>query len=409
MKRKSAPSAPEEFKLRRRWLAHPAVVFLGVWLLAMSLAAWGWIPAFAEYAPTAVLLGAILIAAVLTGTLVATPLAPVPRRVHSSFLRYGWQDWILALWALITLVEIAVAGGLPILWLVTGSGRTYEDFGVPTVHGFANAMWLFLAFTYCIKFFDPSRSRRDVVVAVLLTAWPVLVVSRALFTILLLQLIFFYLFTTKRPMLSIATRLSALAVVFSLAFGFAGDVRAPEFSIVESLGFDADQIRFAAFLWIYSYIVSPIATLALNWDSTVPAMNLLPSNTLANLLPSVVKAALGMETGFDGYLGSLAHGAFNVSTAFLAPFLDWGVAGMLLMAFLIGFFGHIAWRAALRNALNLPLLCAFDAFVALTIFTNQFTQLTPLLLLMLLAFLARRPLRRSAGATTPPYLRTTLS
>lgn len=397
-----------QYCLRRPWLAHPSTVFVGVWSVTLGLAAWGWIPAFAQYTPTALLIGTLLIAANLIGALLASLVGRRPRRTDVSPLVYRGRHFLLGLWTAISLLEIALAGGLPIVWLATGSGRTYEDFGIPTVHGFANAMWLFLAFTHCLRVFDRDRSRRDVVLAVALLAWPVLVVSRALFTILLLQIVFFYLITTRRAMRSVVARLMVLAVLFAVAFGYAGDVRAPEFSIVEALGFDAEEIRFAALLWIYSYVVSPVATLALNWQSSIPSFGLLPSNTLANLLPSVVRSALGMDTGFEGYLGSLAHDAFNVSTAFLAPYLDWGAGGMLGMAFLIGLAGHLVWRATLRSALKLPLLCAFDAFVALTIFTNQFTQLTPLLLLALLTYLARRPRvrREPAGGTSTPTFET---
>jgi hypothetical protein len=73
-----------------------------------------------------------------------------------------------------------------------------------------------------------------------------------------------------------------------------------------------------------------------------------------------------------------------VGTAFMAPFFDWGIIGVLLSAFLIGAVGHIIWLRA-RSSSRLPLLAAYCACTALTIFTNQFTQLTPLLDMVLLA------------------------
>lgn len=395
--------------LRRPLLAHPSTVFVGVWTITLGLALWGWVPAFTEYTSTALLIGSLLILSNVFGAFVAALMTGRRPITNARPLVYHGRNAILAVWAAISIGEIALAGGLPILWLVSGSGQTYEDFGIPTIHGFANAMWLFLSFTQCLRIFDSARTKKDFMLATVLLAWPVLVVSRALFTILLLQIVFFYLITTTRRMSFVTARMVVLAALFALAFGYAGDVRAPEFSIIEALGFDADEIRFAALLWIYSYVVSPVATLALNWQNSIPTFELLPSNTLANLLPSAVRSALGMDTGFEGYLGLLAHDAFNVSTAFLAPYLDWGAAGMFGMASMIGWFGHIVWRATLRSALKLPLLCAFNAFVALTIFTNQFIQLTPLLLLALLTFLAREPRVRHADrqANVTPTLKTT--
>lgn len=381
------------FQLRRPLIAHPAVVFTAIWSIAMGLAAWGVVQVFAQYVETAVLLGLILISCVLMGSVFAALLVRGPRQVQAGIIRFR-AGGFMTVWALITIVEIAISGGLPIIWLITGSGRTCEEFGIPTLHGFANAIWLFLAFTAFIRCYEQDRSWREFFVLTILFLWPLLVVSRGLFTINLIQIILFYLFTTRRPIHLVALRLMVLVFAFGFAFGFAGDARAPEFSIESSLGFDAGEVRFAVLLWVYSYLVSPISTLALNWEDTLPQMNLLPINTFESLLPTVVRSALDMKTGFEGYKGALAHDAFNVSTAFLSPFLDWGVAGVLLMAFLIGFFGHIVWNAARRNALKLPLLCTFNTFGALTIFTNQFTGLTSLLLLLLLAILARAPRRR---------------
>ena len=376
------------FQLKRPFIAHPAVVFAAVWVITLGLTVWEVVPVFAQYAETAVILSLILIICVLIGAVLAALITSGSRQVQAGVIRYRTAI-LLTVWSLITIFEIVNSGGLPIIWLLTGSGRTYEEFGIPTLHGFANALWLYLTFATFIRCQEQQKSWRVLLLLAILLLWPLLVVSRGLFTINLFQLVFFYFLTTNTRVHILTLRLLLLALAFVFAFGFAGDARAPDFSIEQSLGFDAGEAHFATLLWVYSYIVSPISTLALNWENTIPQMNLLPTNTFQSLLPTVVRSAIEMKTGFEGYQGVLAHDAFNVSTAFLSPFLDWGVAGMLLMALLIGFFGHIIWKSALRNAHKIPLLCTFDTFVALTIFTNQFTGLTSLLLLFLLAYLTR--------------------
>lgn len=381
---------PTEYKLRRPFLAHPASVFIAVWLFTMGLMAWAWIPAFTEHIQTALLLGSGLIVIVLFGSIFASQLGKSPHRPNSSSLNYRAWKPLFFIWMIISIFETILSGGLPIFWLVSGQSRTYEDFGVPTVHGFANAMWLFLAFTQFAKVIELRQPRRDVWFSMLLIIWPILLVSRALFTIFLLQFILFYFATSNKSIGSFVIKFVVISFIFSFAFGLAGDVRAPEFLIATSLNFDADQEWYVPLIWIYAYIVSPLATLALNWEVTTPVMHIFPSNSLTGLVPSVVREAMGVDTGFTGYLGVLAHDAFNVSTAFLAPYLDWGFSGIFLMAFFIGFFGHLTWRAALIDAAKLPILSAYNAYVALTIFTNQFTQLTPLLLLAMFAIFVRR-------------------
>jgi oligosaccharide repeat unit polymerase len=376
------------FWLRRPLWAHPAVVFLLFWSLAIAFASWGLIPVFAQYANTAASVGVSLIVCVCIGTVLATLLVGIPKKLGKVSFSYNINR-LFIIWAAISLFEIVLSGGLPIVWIVSGSGRSYEEFGLPTIHGFANAVWLYLVFVSLIQCLEPIRRPSRVLRAVLLSIWPALVVSRALFTMALLQFIFFYFFTSKRSKLSLCLRFLVLAAAFSLVFGYVGNIRSPEYSIVSSLGLQSDEIHWQLLLWIYAYIVSPISNLALNWQSTNPEFNLLPLNTFVGLLPSVLRASLGIVTGFNAYQGQIAHNAFNVATAFLGPFLDWDIAGVFLLAICIGFFGHLVWVSACRNALRLPLLCTFDTFVALSIFTNQFAGLTPLLLLGLLAYFPR--------------------
>lgn len=364
-------------------IGHPTFVFVSLWTLALALASLQLVDAFSQHMNAAYTLCILVIGANICGAAVAMlmfPYRPQPAKDKPVYFRKIGP--IFYLWAFISIVETIAARGLPIVWLLTGDSRTYEDFGLPTLHGFANAIWLFLCFAQFAEVADGKRRIRDMVLLALLTCWPILVVSRALFVILILQISFYLLITSRLKLIKVLPPALVIATIFFFAFGIVGDVRSPEFSIASALGFDQVDSTAIVFLWAYAYIVSPLANLALGVATLQPSYSVFPENTLSQLLPSIIKGFLGFEKKFEGY-ATLTHDAFNVGTAFFGVYYDWGVGGIILMAFIIGLVGHLVWRSA-RNSAKLPLLAAYCAFTALTIFTNQFTQLVPLIYMLFL-------------------------
>lgn len=364
-------------------IGHPTFVFVSLWSLALALASLQLVEVFSEHMGAAYTLWILVIAANICGAATAVVLFPyraLPTTEKPIYFRN--IGIIFYLWAFISIVETIVARGLPIVWLFTGDSRTYADFGLPTLHGFANAIWLFLSFAQFAQVVDGKRRFRDMLFLVLLTCWPILVVSRALFTLWILQVSFYLLITSRIKLIKILPPALLIATAFFYVFGIAGNARS-EFSIASALGFGQVDSTAIVFLWAYTYIVSPLANLALGWATVQPSYPVFPENTLSELLPSIVKNFLGFEKTFEGY-AVLTHDAFNAGTAFFGVYYDWGGGGIILMAFLIGLVGHLVWRSA-RNASKLPLLAAYCACVALTIFTNQFTQLVPLVYMLILS------------------------
>jgi len=376
-------------------IGHPTFVFVSLWALVLLLSSLQLVDVFANHMDAVYTLSILVIAANICGAATAAVLFPYrPLAATDKPVYFRKISTIFFWWALISIVETIAARGLPIVWLLTGDSRTYADFGLPTLHGFANAMWLFLSFAQFAQVADGRRGIRDTFVLALLVCWPILVVSRALFTIWILQISIYLLITSRNKLIKILPPASLIATAFFYAFGLVGDARSPEFSIASALGFDLHDGTAMVFLWAYAYIVSPLANLALGWETMLPGYPIFPENTFSELLPSIVKSVLGFEKTFEGY-AVLTHGAFNVGTAFLGAYYDWGGGGIILMAFLIGLAGHLVWRCA-RNPAKLPLLAAYCACTALTVFTNQFTQLVPLVYMLLLAKLTVSSSKRIA-------------
>jgi oligosaccharide repeat unit polymerase len=351
----------------------------------------GLIPQLSLYTNSALWVAAMLIAAHLAGMSMAMLAAQNGngKRTATEEIEYRflYRKALLSVWILVTLVEIIASGGLPIIWVIIGNGRTYEDFGVPSVHGFMNAIYLFLTFSAFIRLVS-NRNRASLFEFLLLLSWSVIVVSRALMAIAILQVAVFFLLTSKFSLrVKFGTILTGV-VVFVAAFGFLGDIRAEEFSILASTGLSDLDPRFSGLVWVYAYLASPIANLALNVSVDTAELKVVPVTFLLPLLPSFIQRALGYEVGFLGFSGYLAHDAFNVGTAFIQIFIDWGIIGILLYSFVLGMFGQIVWRGFVRTG-RADIISLFIPCIVLTIFSNQFNQLPIILLFILFASFTR--------------------
>jgi oligosaccharide repeat unit polymerase len=395
--------------IRRPIATHPTTIYACMWLVVIALTSLNLIDRLAVYSKPAITIAAMLIGSNVLGVLIALPMTRRTNKIHRvpSKIEFKFIPQLTIAWLIISIIEVYISDGLPIWWQITHAGRTYEDFGVKSIHGFANAVWIFLSFSSFIKFRQRFNTK-NLIVFVALFSWPVLVISRALMTIAVLQCALFYVMTTKTSWRKITLSILLLAIVFILAFGYAGDMRATEFSIAQVSGFGAEVGNekggpLTALIWIYAYMVSPAANLALHMTLNLPQGNVIPTNTLAPLLPSFARNMLGFDTGFTGYLGDLAHDAFNVGTGFNEIYFDWGAPGVYGMAFVIGLVGHVFWASA-KRVQYAPMLCAFGAACALTVFTNQFTQLPILVDFILLGLLVRVPKHAKAAKQTlsPP-------
>jgi oligosaccharide repeat unit polymerase len=275
---------------------------------------------------------------------------------------------------------------LPLFWVLNGTGKTYEDFGIHSVHGFANALWLYLTISTFILCFE-RRRWREYFLLVGLLVWPVLTLSRALFSVVAFQAAFYYVLRTRLNSLALACKLAVAVIVFVFAFGYAGNSRTPDFSIASTVGRERSSLLSDSEIWIYTYLLSPSANLAFNIENQAPDYSFPPKRFLGTILPSVVRRGLGMDIGFNGHVGALAHEAFNVGTGFWEIYLDLGIAGIAVYSFLIGACGHVLWRGGARKN-RLPVITYYGVCAGLSVFSNQFMQLPVILNFLLLGGLS---------------------
>jgi oligosaccharide repeat unit polymerase len=289
------------------------------------------------------------------------------------------------LWFVITLIEIAYSGGVPMIWSLTESYKTYFDFGIPTLHGLMNALLLSIVTIATFMAFVSGRKKYFLGV-VFLMIWGVIVISRNLIIVGLLQCLFILFFIKGPPKGTRVIWLTLFGLFFIIAFGWIGDLRsgADAFFALAQPSQSYPVFLPSGFLWVYIYITTPLNNLIHQVVTTTPDWNWELTNTMSLLLPSVIRNALYDASQFTG---DLVTEAFNVSTAFLNIYQDLSIPGMCVMSFAVGIISQTVYSGnRLQSVLYSSVLLQS---AALSIFYNHYFYLPILFQYPLIHLLSR--------------------
>ncbi len=367
---------------KRTLLLHPFIVFSGVWLTVVFLYSMH-LSNLLLYSTSDVIgvtsyiwLPFVAVLALYTTFHNFTKLAYRPRqnlrRFNLDLLERRLTIWF-RIWVVISIVEIFVSGGIPIVWLIRGSSKTYMDFGIPSLHGLVNSLLLSIAICRFALYLITGQ-RKHLIIPVFVVVWSMLVVTRNLMLVSLLEYaVVFLSIKIIRP--GIIARIAVGALLFILTFGFIGDIRsgAEHFrSLAQPTAQYPDWLP-SGVLWAYIYISTPINNLIYTTQSSPPANNPLFPNTAATLFPSVLRVIIYGNHLDQAESGDLVTSAFNVSTAYLGPYEDYGRFGIVLFSALTAFACQFFWyRTGLRDVLIFAVL---TQCLALTLFFNHFFAL----------------------------------
>lgn len=300
-----------------------------------------------------------------------------------KFLKITFAAWIV-----VTLAEVGYSGGIPILWSVTGSLKTYFDFGIPTIHGLMNAILLSLTTVSTFLGLATNQKRYYVGIAFLLI-WGVVVISRNLIIVGSLQCLFLMFFVKGPPKGARVIWLSIFGLLAIIGFGWIGDLRsgAAAFFALAQPSSSYPTFLPSGFLWVYIYITTPLNNLIHQTMVSLPEWNWGLTNSMALLLPSVIRNIL-----YDSntVAGDLVTNAFNVSSAFLDIYRDLGFFGITVMSFLIGIVSQAAYNGNTVRSVLFSVVLLQSA--VLSIFFNHYFYL-PILFQYPMISLMAKPLR----------------
>jgi oligosaccharide repeat unit polymerase len=276
------------------------------------------------------------------------------------------------IWVIITLVEILVSKGIPILWLITGADRSYLDFGIPSVHGFTNSLLLASALVSLALYFETNQ-RKFLVLPIGTIVWALLVISRNLLLVSLLQNVFLWLrYKAGKAGRSFA-KATVLGVLVLYVFGVVGDLRtgADHFVAVAAPTFEVPKWLPSGFLWAYIYLVTPLNNMLFNLRNVIPLNTGALPNTFSLLLPSILRDALLPPT-VDANSGLVSQ-AFNVGSAFIGPYQDAGLLGVAVYSGLCGLISGAFWYK--RSLFGYLGYCVFAQCIFFSNFFNHFLNL----------------------------------
>jgi hypothetical protein len=104
-----------------------------------------------------------------------------------------------------------------------------------------------------------------------------------------------------------------------------------------------------------------------------PVNSLLFPNTVALLFPSLIRDLIYSDSQAYSVSGELVDSSFNVSTAYVGPFQDYGSIGMVGFSLLIAFLGAFYWRR--ENLRDQLIYVVIAQSLLMTVFSDQFFSL----------------------------------
>jgi hypothetical protein len=303
-------------------------------------------------------------------TLSAIQLATIEKRLKLLF-----RFWVVA-----EIFETFASGGLPIVWLFRDSGKTYKDYGVPSLHGFFISLLLTLALSR-VALYLLTGKRRHLKLPLLSMAWWIVLIARGPILTSLAE--FSVLWLCIRPVnWKTIARIAAYSTIVVLLFGWFGDLRTGGDTFRELARPSAAYPRWlpSGVLWVYIYATTPLNNLVYQKLSKEPAENPFFPNTFSQVFPTVVRNYVyELEDDAGGSSDDVVDAVVsNVSTAYSGPRKDFGLPAVFVFSLIAAIFCQWYWyRADLRSLLIFAVLAQclvftvfFDLFLYLPVITQ---------------------------------------
>lgn len=322
-------------------LANPNIIFVVIWSLVLALYSARFVDIYGEVrAETVFLISLNILVSIIL--FLWSKLTLRSRRRSKVSLKMALAvflsskirairrciKYLLSIYILIAVLDIIYSKGIPLVWALTGSARTYVDFGIPTLHGLANSIAFFLA--SFLTLLATLKVKNYKTVLVVLFVYQILILSRGTIIVMTVQILAVILFFSKFSFLK-NIGLMAFLLLFIVGFGILGDVRQGGINPYYQFLNDEWIIFFnsipSGFLWFYMYLTSGFNNLNLNMGSIDHSY--LPVYTFAKLIPSAIYSLFDAEKTVDTFL--FVHNGLNVSTIYSASYSDFGVASFLLV------------------------------------------------------------------------------
>lgn len=291
------------------------------------------------------------------------------RKVTSSkrkVLKYTKEQRIkFAKWFVIFLfiVETIYSGGIPIIWKITGVGKNYFDFGIPSVHGAFNGLVI------CLGAYSFFKKTNDKYLYLLIG---ILIFSRQIMISMAVEAIIFNMFTSKEIKWK---KYIIIGIVGILAFNILGNFRSGSETMNEIFQPKQQYVNMPNSLkWVYSYMTFSVSNFNNLVSKTDGGINR-GASMLSQIVPTALLDKVNIEIKYNPfYLISLNY---NTCTSFPEIYLDFGAIGILVFGILLAFLGNSIYKQMLLNKTEANIL-TYSVYVhniLLLFFVNMFLYL----------------------------------
>lgn len=258
-----------------------------------------------------------------------------------------------------TLINIAFSRGVPLMWLLTGDGRTYVDFGVPSFSGFLNSLY-YTTIVANFYLYLKTKEKRYLKILGLYLIYPILLVQRALIFTLGFELLGMYLLMRRVKLKSIVVAI-AISVLVVIMFGVMGNNRSggdvsegtEKFirGYVDDKYVDRMEKLPSGFTWVYIYFTCSINNVVYNIDKIQPLYT--PYYTARHLLPSVISRLMFEQKDYeDQYALDMDDSVFNTFTIYSNYIKDFGVIFTIVIFFFVGLFFYRVYYNAKEEKIH---------------------------------------------------------
>jgi len=298
---------------------------------------------------------------------------------------------VLVVWGCLNIIQVIYSGGVPLLWYILGTGKGYFDFGIHGINGLMNAV----LYVMCINvylLYRTTKNKKYRYVFLILCCWPILLVTRQVIIVLLLEL--FFLFIAMHRISAKVVVKTFMGLLFAIyLFGVAGDFRTGGDAFKQLAQPDGDWVDEvpSGFLWVYMYMSTPVANIQNIFETILPSEGLQHSTSM--LLPSPIRALI-YPSGLDdnNSVSGLITEAFNVSTFLNEFYLDYGEVYVYIALFLIGLatkwiYNKVKYDLSYSSLLNYVIL---SQILLLSIFYNHFLYLPVVFQFVVVWFFSRK-------------------
>lgn len=298
-----------------------------------------------------------------------TNLSSVYKTKEITFENIQKHFWI---WFVLELFETVYSKGFPIIWALQHNGKTYFDYGIPSVHGFANAYGLTILTILAYQLFKgdyKKQSKKIVTYILIILLMYVFMLTRQVIISAIIQIFVVYCFLKRKiPWVKILIWIFLIII----AFGLVGNIRTGYYDFLSVAQMDTKvNPLFVGFYWVYMYLTMTIANLnkLFNMFFTPLGMGYFWSIYLPTAL---VNSVFKFNNPVD-QSNFLVTQAFNVSGYSADAYISIGIMGLVIMAIIYGIIGGLCYKKIIRNRSmkNILYYAVYLQIIVLSFFFNQ--------------------------------------